>query len=318
MIVGVNLNARALQLVAELDRQAQVLRVAEHVRSEGGSTYDLGINVPGGLEAGRRLAEICLAGLGQVSFVPAGERLPCDVEVQVVTDQPVAACMASQYAGWQVAGEKFFAMGSGPMRAAAGREAIFDKIGHRESVTHAVGVLEGRKLPSEAVVADVASKCGVEPQRLTLLVAPTASQAGNVQVVARSIETALHKLSELDFDLARIVSGYGRAPLPPVAKDDLAGIGRTNDAVLYGARVTLWVTGDDDSIRQVGPRTPSSASPAYGEPFATIFEKSGRDFYKIDPCLFSPAAIAFVNVTTGRRHSFGTISPDVIERSFST
>ena len=46
--------------------------------------------------------------------------------MQVRTDEPVAACMASQYAGWQVAVGKFFAMGSGPMRAAWGREKLFD------------------------------------------------------------------------------------------------------------------------------------------------------------------------------------------------
>ena len=54
--------------------------------------------------------------------------------------------MASQYAGWEIKGEKFFAMGSGPMRAAAGREALFDDIGHREKPDRCVGVLETSKL----------------------------------------------------------------------------------------------------------------------------------------------------------------------------
>ena len=40
--------------------------------------------------------------------------------VQVVTDHPVRACLASQYAGWAIKEGKYFAMGSGPMRAAAG------------------------------------------------------------------------------------------------------------------------------------------------------------------------------------------------------
>ena len=52
----------------------------------------------------------------------------------------MAACMASQYAGWKIVAGKYFAMGSGPMRAAAGAEAIFDRIGHRESPAAAVGV----------------------------------------------------------------------------------------------------------------------------------------------------------------------------------
>ena len=40
-------------------------------------------------------------------------------------------------------------------------------------------------------------------------------------MVARSVETALHKLHELKFDLNQIVSAFGTAPLPPVATKDL-------------------------------------------------------------------------------------------------
>jgi methenyltetrahydromethanopterin cyclohydrolase len=146
--------------------------------------------------------------------------------------------------------------------------------------------------------------------------APTASQAGTIQIVARSIETALHKLHEIGFDLARVESGYGTAPLPPVAGDDLTAIGRTNDAVLYGGEVTLWIRGDDASITAVGPQVPSSASSDFGEPFAAIFRRYECDFYRIDPHLFSPAAITFHNLDTGRTQRFGQVWPDVIQRSF--
>ena len=68
--------------------------------------------------------------MAEVSLVPGEPLFP---QVQVATDQPVLACMASQYAGWQVSVGKFFAMGSGPMRAAYGKEALFDHIPGRES-----------------------------------------------------------------------------------------------------------------------------------------------------------------------------------------
>ena len=186
--------------------------------------------------------------LGQVSIVPGdvgGRAVP---SVQVLTDHPVLACLASQYAGWALKDGKFFAMGSGPMRAAAGSEAIYDLIGFRETADAVVGVLETRKPPPPAIVAKIAAACRVEPGAVTLLVAPTASLAGGVQIVARSVETALHKLAELKFDLSRIISAYGTAPVPPVAANDMAAIGRTNDAILYGARVVLAVTGDDASL----------------------------------------------------------------------
>ena len=74
--------------------------------------------------------------------------------VQVTTDHPTAACMASQYAGWQITGEKYFAMGSGPMRAAAGREELFEKIPGREQSDAAVGVLETSQIPPAEVCRD--------------------------------------------------------------------------------------------------------------------------------------------------------------------
>lgn len=271
-----------------------------------------------------RLAEICLAGLGRVWLAAnhgeLGGELGGDLgggpAVHVATDHPLAACMASQYAGWQITGEKFFAMGSGPMRALARREPLFDSITVDETSDVAVGVLETGKLPRDDVCRDVAAKCGVDPQRLTLCAARTASIAGTVQVVARSVETALHKLHELGFDLSHVESGFGAAPLPPVAKDDLAAIGRTNDAILYGGQTTLWVRTDDDRIAEIGPSVPSSASSDHGRPFAEVFSRYDGDFYKIDPLLFSPAVVTFHNLATGRTFRFGRLEPGILAESF--
>jgi methenyltetrahydromethanopterin cyclohydrolase len=202
------------------------------------------------------------------------------------------------------------------MRAAYDKEELFNDIPGRERPPVAVGVLETRKLPGEDVVAHLAECVNLDHARLTLLVAPASSIAGTVQVVARSVETALHKLHELKFDLKQVVSGFGVAPLPPVAADEIGAIGRTNDAILYGGRVVLWVRSDDDRLAEVGPKVPSSASPEHGAPFAEIFERAGRDFYKIDPMLFSPAELVVQNLASGRCHRFGRPAPDVLRRSF--
>lgn len=202
------------------------------------------------------------------------------------------------------------------MRAARGREELFNEIGCREKAELAVGVLESAQLPPPAVCTDLAEQAGVDASRLTLAIAPTASLAGTIQIVARSVETALHKMHELRFDLLRVVSGFGTAPLAPVAKNDLAGIGRTNDAVLYGGEVTLWVTGDDESLEEIGPKIPSCGSPDFGEPFLSIFERYDRDFYRIDPLLFSPARVTLNNLETGRVLSFGDVRADILLASF--
>ena len=256
-----NLNQRAAARCDALAGEREVLRIGVSTSDCGTRLIDCGIAVPGGLEAGRRLAEICLAGLGCVRLVPSTLEFAPGLAVMTATDQPVAACMAAQYAGWQIAAGKYFAIGSGPMRAAAGKEPLFEKIGYTEKPAVAVGVLETRKLPPDEVCRDLANQCGVPPEKLTLLIAPTASLAGSVQIVSRSVETAPHKLFELEFDLHRVESGFGTAPLPPPSADDVTAIGRTNDAILYGAEVTLYVRGDDASLEAIGPRVPAGRQP---------------------------------------------------------
>jgi len=310
------LNERAWQLVEETLASRDECGLAVQRVEGGGRVIDCGIASRGGLAAGLFLARLTLSDLATVTL-QAGDvaGVPCP-QVVVATDSPVAACMASQYAGWQVSVGSYFAMGSGPMRAAYGREKLFDRIGCRETAEHLVGALETRTIPGSDVFQHLATRTEVEASAITLAVAPTASIAGGLQVVARSVETALHKLDELGLDLSRVAAGFGSAPLPPPAADDLAALGRTNDSVLYGSRVVLWVHGDDDSIATLGAATPSCTSRDHGSPFAEIFKRYDYDFYKIDPRLFSPAEVTFHNVDSGRTHAFGRLEPDLLRRSF--
>lgn len=310
-----SLNERAWNLADRLAADAERLNVVVATTASGTRLIDCGVKAMGGLEAGRLLAEACLADCGRVQIESGHCDLRCPI-ISVQTDQPLLACLAAQYAGWQITGEKYFAMGSGPMRAAARREPLFEELDLADKAGRVVGILETSKLPPEAVCDQIAQQCGVSPANLTLLAARTASLAGGVQIVARSVETALHKLHTLHYDLKKITCGHGAAPLPPVAADDMAAIGRTNDAILYGGEVTLWLRDSDEALAQIGPQIPSSASADFGEPFAEIFERFGRDFYKIDPLLFSPAAITLVNLATGRAHRFGETRHDVLARSF--
>lgn len=312
-----NLNERTQRLCQQFVDNADEMRIAILPDEGTARVIDCGVDVAGGLQAGVALAEVCMSGLGSVSLASGHADIWSGPAIQVRTDQPVAACMASQYAGWQIAAEEYFAMGSGPMRAARGREELFDSIGFREEASHAVGVLESGKLPPTEVCSQIAEQCRVEPANLTLLVAPTSSIAGTIQVVARTVETCLHKMHELGFDLSQVECGFGAAPLPPVASGDLAGIGRTNDAVLYGGEVTLWVRSEDALLEELGPKIPSSSSSDHGQPFSQVFEKYDHDFYKIDPLLFSPARITLINLETGRSFLFGELCPDVIRQSFA-
>ena len=295
---------------------AAELCIDVHTLAGGARVLDAGVHAPGGFEAGRALAELCMGGLGHVAFAPVtiGEQTWSGVHVR--TDHPAASCMASQYAGWAINPEGFFAMGSGPLRAKARVEReLFAKLDYAEEAARGVLVLEGRALPTDEVAAWVAARAGVATGAITFAIAPTASAAGGVQVVARVIETGLHKMDTLGFDVRRVRSATGTAPLPPVAGCDLSAVGRTNDCILYGGQARFLVDAPDEDLAALTERLPASTSADYGTPFSDIFKRFDNDFYKIDPMLFSPAEVWLTSVASGRTFHGGSLNPDVLRAS---
>ena len=308
-----NLNVRALSVLKGSIDRADELRISVSETSEV-SVIDFGVNTVGGLAAGLRLAEICTANLADIRLQSGSDELNLP-SVTVTTDHPVSACLLSQYAGWKIATDDYFGMGSGPMRALAQKEPLFEELAATEDKSCCVGVLESSSLPTKSAIdfiQDNTNGC----EEFFLAVAPTASQSGNVQVVARSLETAMHKLHDIGFPLEVVDSGQGTAPLPPVAANDLSGIGRTNDSILYGSTVNIWVRCDDELIEKHGPQVPSSASGSHGKSFMTLFKEANHDFYGLDPALFSPAVIVFHNLTTGNSFRYGTKVPEILRESF--
>ena len=314
---SLGVNERAWALADRCVERAAELRIGVHRLESGARVIDAGINSPGGFAAGLVLAELCMGGLGHVEYAPltiAGDSWP---GVQVWTDHPAESCMASQYAGWAIAPDGYFAMGSGPLRAKARVEKeLFEKLRYSEAdAARGVLVLEGRTMPTDSVATWVAAKAGVAPDAITFAIAPTASIAGGVQVVARVIETGLHKMDVLGFDVTRVVSAMGTAPLPPTAKNDLRAIGRTNDCVLYGGTARYTIRAEDDELAALAEKLPASASRDYGRPFYEIFKRYDNDFYKIDPMLFSPAEAFLTSATTGRTFRAGRLNPEVLRAS---
>ena len=317
-MTDLGMNERAWTLADRLVARAAELRIAVHTLASGSRVVDAGADAPGGFAAGLALAELCMGGLGHVEFASltiGGEAWP---GVHVWTDHPAASCMASQYAGWAINPEGFFAMGSGPLRAKARVEReLFAKLGYAEDATRGVLVLEGRTLPTDDVALWVAGKAGIAPDALTLAVAPTASLAGGVQIVARVLETGLHKMDAIGFDVKRVVSAMGTAPLPPTARSDIRAIGRTNDCILYGGQARYTVHAEDDELATLAKRLPASTSPDYGTTFDDIFKRYDNDFYKIDPMLFSPAEVWLSSARSGRTFHAGRLDPDVLRASLS-
>src|SRR5688572_22859501 len=318
-VTSLRMNEAASEIADTMADQVELLRIESHRLPNGARVIDAGVNTTGGIEAGIALAEICMGGLGNISCAPIQIGGQSHAGVLVWTDHPAIACMASQYAGWAISVGKFFAMGSGPLRAHARVEReLFEKLGYEEETEEGVLVLETRTLPDEDVVEWVAEKARLQPVQLTLVVAPTASLAGAVQISARIVETGLHKIETLGFDVTRVVSAIGTAPLPPVAKNDLRAIGRTNDCILYGGQARYTVNASDAELEELARQLPASASRDYGTPFYEIFQRYGGDFYKIDPLLFSPAEVWLTSTESGRTFHAGRLNPEVLEASLYT
>ena len=307
-----NVSERVLPLVAELVTGADKYRVAVSRAESGVTMVDAGINAPGGLAAGRLIGEICMGGLGSVQLAAADRQQRWWWHVDVHSGDPVTACLASQYAGWSLnhgeGKDAFYALGSGPARAMGSKEPLYEELGYRNPPGQTAIVLEVDKQPPPEVLEKVVSRCGIDAEQLTVILTPTTSIAGGVQVVARVLEVALHKVHELKFPLEQIIDGAGSAPVPPPSGDFMTSMGRTNDAILFGGRVHLFVDCADDDAQALAAQLPSASSKDFGRPFGAVFKDYGYDFYQVDPMLFSPAQCAVSVMKSGKTFYGGGVA----------
>ena len=200
-----SVNAACQPFVDNLVEDAQALQLEISTLSNGTRIIDAGINCVGGLEAGRRIGEICMGGLGtaQLGSNSGFENWPWSVNVHAKT--PVLSCLGSQYAGWSLSHKsedsKFYALGSGPGRALAGREEVLKEFGYKDEATSTCIVLEVDSFPPVEVAEKVANNCGIEADQLTFILTPTSSLAGVMQIAIRVLEVAMHKAHTLHFPM---------------------------------------------------------------------------------------------------------------------
>ena len=311
---GLSPNRLAFPLVQEVIGKKELLQVEVH-KQAGVTVIDCGVSVPGSWKAGVLFAEICLGGLAEVTIHWSDFdrfRWPA---VEVVTDHPLQACLASQYAGWPLQNGELVAMGSGPGRAILHKGDLFKRIGCKDYSETAVLCIESEELPAEGVLQYLLRELKCQPQNLYILVAPTSSQVGSVQIAARALETGLAKLMELGYDLNKIDSGWGICPLSPVTADPVKALGRSNDAILYGSTVLYNLRDEDEVIAPLVQKVPFCCSADYERTFEEIYQENGG-FYKIDPLVFSPAEVCLCNLNSGRSFRAGTLRPDCLRHSF--
>lgn len=314
-----SVNQLAMRILSKLLENPDFYNVKIEEAKSGVTVVDAGISVEGGLEAGRLITEVCMGGCAkaEITCKKYGElELP---SIFVYTDHPVIATLGSQYAGWQIKEEGYSAIGSGPARALALKpEKVFREIAYKDDFSKAVMVLETDKSPPEGLLRRVADACHVSAPDLIVVLTPTASVAGAVQIAGRTIETGIHKLGRLGLNPNMIVHAWGCAPVSPTHPRVADAMARTNDAILYGGTSHYTVRYDDDEkLKEIVQKAPSTASNNYGKPFIEIFKEANGDFYKIDPNLFAPAVVAVDNLKTGKSYVQGKISAKLLSESFS-
>ncbi len=323
---NINLNKSALRLFNKLSDDADRSGVTVEQMPSGATLIDAGINAEGGFLAGEVITEICLGGYGKATVTPVqyGDVVLPSVFVQ--TDHPALSLLGSQFAGWQVKGENFTAIASGPARALALKpKDLYEKLAYKETSDVAVIVLETEKKPTDAVIQFVAEKCKVQPQNVYAVMFSTTSLAGATQVSGRIVETGLHKLERLELSPLLVKHAWGYAPIVPVHPNSGEAMGRTNDAILYAGVTNYTVDYDDDvKLEATAKQAPSSASKMLQEArqlaaknpkFLDIFKDAGFDFYKIDPNVFAPAVVALTNKNTGKTFKAGSVDYDLMKSS---
>jgi len=313
-----SVNRKAWRLAERLRDSPKEYGVTIKETGQGVTLIDAGISAKGSLEAGKIITEICLGGYGKAEISSTKYDDLSLPSISVQTNYPAMSTLGSQFADWQIKAGDYSAIGSGPARALARKNReLYEKIGYEDAADKAVLVLETSKEPPDSVIEQVSSECKVLPNQLILILVPTTCIAGSTQVSGRIVETGLHKLMKLGLDPKLALHAFGSAPIAPVHSKFAEAMGRTNDAILYVGEASYDVREyrDDEKLRRIVEKAPSSASPNYGRPFLQIFREANYDFYKIDPNLFAPAVVTVNNVETGSVFKAGKINVDVFKRS---
>lgn len=316
----ISVNNKSQELVKDLINNQDCYRINVEKGHNGCTIIDAGVNAFGNMEAGRVISEICLGGLGRVHILNTLQNSEWPLTVHVNTNDPVIACLGSQYAGWSLSskeeGSKFNALGSGPARSLALKEPLFKDINYSDKSDKTCIVMEVDSFPPNDIVEKIATDTKVDPKNLTIILTPTSSIAGNIQVVSRVLEVALHKAHELKFSMSEIIEGFGSSPIPPTSPDFLTAMGRTNDAIIFAGITQLLVNTTDEKAEELCKKMPSSTSSDYGKPFANIFKDYDYDFFKIDANLFSPSKVIISNMKTGNTFIAGKIDNELMKKSF--
>ena len=311
-----SVNRGAMTLVTELIERADELQIEITTTTAGATVIDMGQRVPGSWEAGRLYAEITMGGLGSVSFGDfelGGQRLR---SVLVSTEHPLEACWVAQKHAGRRPGDPHDVILAGPAKALlVPTDPSVARAGYQETHRQAVAPLQLERSVTDDDIAWLARSCQLAPRDIFVLVAPTPSLVCAVQVAARSVDNAMHRLHSAGLELGAVESLQGSAPVPPQVNDELTALGRINDSLMYGSRVHAEVRHSGDLLAvatQVASQPPANR----GRPFLDIFAAANNDFHNVSLDVYCIAEMSITDVASGNSATAGELDYDLLRTSF--
>jgi methenyltetrahydromethanopterin cyclohydrolase len=183
-----SVNEQAMKIVKQIIVEQELLNVGVNELNNGSTVIDLGVNYPGGWAAAKHLVEITLGGLGtaELSYKEIeGLILP---QVSIHVDHPVVACISCQLSGWALEEAKNDAgivpLISGPVRTVAKKDDFAQVHSYHDRHDTVVAVLQDMQVPNEKLTSYLAQECNVKTENVYVLVAPTGSLAGFINVAS--------------------------------------------------------------------------------------------------------------------------------------
>jgi methenyltetrahydromethanopterin cyclohydrolase len=316
---SVSLNRQSHAILQTIMQNAESLQVKVHKLPNGTRVVDAGVKAVGSLRAGLLISRVALGGLGEVTITQQdyGDlNLPT---VHVIVDQPALSLFCCQYPVPTIDLGDYKGIWSGPGKIHIRQpKRVFKLIDYAEPSKIAVFLVQSDDLPDAKVASKLARLCKVKPSQLSIVVVPTRSVAGAVQVAARVLEDPLGRaVKVLHYPLNRIKAMIGSAPLSPVYPDIWRKPGLTPDDMLfYASRITFLIDArPSDDLQSLATNLTSAVLPRFGMSFYEMLKDVNFVFERLDSPSYASASITIYDTSSGRLYQAGKLHLDLIKKT---
>jgi methenyltetrahydromethanopterin cyclohydrolase len=316
-----SLNEAAMDIISPILDDPQRYGALISKSSGGATIVDMGIEADGSWLGAKMYVEAAHGGMAELTY---GRTRIKDLDLptaNLMVDNPMLSVIGCEAGAWAVGEGEFVPVASGPVRAKARADRWSQRVEYEDPSPYVLLQMQTVSIPNDETLAYVADACGIPVANLTVMVAPSASLVGSIQVCSRAFEQCIISLARnTSFDISTILHGYGSAPVAPVIKDEVLAMGRINDALVYGGSGGMWLRhSDDDEVRRMTEGLPFSAQAGddYGKGYAEIYATYGHSLFNIPAPLDSPAKVMMTNMLTGNVFTAGKIDEDIVYRSFT-